>query len=67
VAAISRDEGQTWDYRKVIEDDRDGWFCYTAMDFVGDRVLLAYCATGKGLPHLSRTQVTLLDIEWLYR
>ncbi len=67
VAAISRDEGQTWGYRKVIEDDRDGWFCYTAMDFVGDRVLLAYCATGKGLPYLSRTQVTLLDIEWLYR
>ena len=32
-----------------------------------DRVLLAYCATGESLPHLSRTQITLFDVDWLYR
>lgn len=65
-AAISTDEGLTWTRRRTIEDDPDGWFCYTAMEFVGDHVLLAYCATGKELPHLSRTQITRFPIRWLY-
>ena len=43
--AVSKDEGQTWERAKIIEDDPAGWFCYTALEFVGDRVLLAYCAT----------------------
>jgi sialidase-1 len=66
VAAVSQDEGKTWGRRKVLESDPDGWFCYTAMDFVDDRVLLAYCATGKSQPGLSRTQITLFDVKWLY-
>ena len=66
VAAISRDEGLTWEHRKLLETDPDGWFCYMAMDFVGDRVLLAYCATGKSEPGLSRTQITLFDVNWVY-
>jgi Neuraminidase (sialidase) len=65
--AISRDEGQTWENVKTLEDDPAGWYCYTAMEFVGDHVLLAYCATGAGMPHLSRTQITLLDVDWLYQ
>jgi Neuraminidase (sialidase) len=65
--AISRDEGQTWENVKTLEDDPAGWYCYTAMEFVGDRVLLAYCATGEGMPYLSRTQITLLDVDWLYQ
>ena len=64
--AISKDEGQTWERTKVIEDDPAGHFCYTALEFVGDRVLLAYCATGADLPHLSRTQITYFDVDWLY-
>ena len=66
VAAISKDEGKTWRKAKTLEDDPDGWFCYTAMEFVDDRVLLGYCATGKTQPFLSRTQVTLFDVKWLY-
>jgi hypothetical protein len=67
VAALSRDEGQTWQTPKVIEADPEGWFCYTAMEFAGDQVLLGYCATGKGSPHLSRTQITRFSLDWLYR
>jgi hypothetical protein len=65
-AAISRDEGMTWENTKTLEDDPEGWFCYMAMEFVGDQVLLGYCATTKGLPHLSRTQITRFDLDWLY-
>ena len=38
---ISRDEGKTWEKVKNIEDAPDGWYCYTAIAFVGDHVLLA--------------------------
>ena len=66
-AAISRDEGKTWSKPKVIEDDPDGWYCYTAIEFVGDQVLLAYCA-GKGRANgLNTTRVTSLPVSWLYQ
>jgi Neuraminidase (sialidase) len=65
--AISKDEGQTWQNIKTLEDDPDGWYCYTAMDFVGNRVLLGHCAgnrpKGTGL---SVTQITSFDTSWLY-
>ena len=43
-AAISTDEGATWNTLENLEDDPNGWYCYTAMECVGDHVLLAYCA-----------------------
>ncbi|MBK9170174.1 MAG: exo-alpha-sialidase [Bryobacterales bacterium] len=66
--AISRDEGKTWEKRKHIRDAPDGWYCYTAIDFVGDNVLLAYVAGGEDrLARLSRTQVAVLPVEWIYQ
>lgn len=66
-AAISKDEGRTWESIKTLEDDPDGWYCYTAMEFVDDHVLLGYCAgnrpQGTGL---SVTNVTRLGVDWLY-
>ena len=65
-AAVSRDEGKTWSAPKVIESDLEGWYCYTAIEFVGDRVLLGYCA-GKGRAEgLNTTRVTSVPVEWLY-
>ena len=64
--AVSKDEGQTWEHAKNIETDPNGWFCYTALEFVDDRVLLGYCATGSGLPHLSQTGITYFDVDWVY-
>jgi Neuraminidase (sialidase) len=49
-AAVSRDDGQTWQNLKNLESDPDGFFCYTAIEFAGDHVLLAYCAGRNGLP-----------------
>lgn len=43
--AVSRDEGKSWVKMKTLEDDPVGWNCYTAVDFVGDHVLLGHCAT----------------------
>jgi len=66
--AISRDEGRTWENVKIIEDNPHGWYCYTAIDFVGDHVLLGYCAGDRRENNgLALTQVTRLPITWLYQ
>jgi len=66
--AVSRDEGRTWEHVKALEDDPDGWYCYTAVDFVGDHVLLAHCAGNrKTTGGLATTQVTRFSLDWLYK
>lgn len=66
--AISKDDGKSWTNVKVLEDDPDGWYCYTAIHFVDDHVLLGHCAgsnrVGGGL---NTTQITRFPIDWLYR
>ncbi len=66
--AVSQDMGKSWQHKKVLEDDPDGWYCYTAITFVGDHVLLAHCAgdrpSGTGL---SVTQITRVAREWLFQ
>jgi sialidase-1 len=42
--AISKDEGMSWQKIKILEGDPNGWYCYTAMQFVDDAVLLGYCS-----------------------
>jgi len=65
--ALSRDEGRTWHNVKTLEDDPGGWYCYTAVEFVGDRVLLAHCAGRRKTGGLNLTQITSFDVDWLYR
>lgn len=65
--AISRDEGKTWENIKLLEDDLYGWYCYTAMEFVGDHVLLAHCAGDRRREGLDTTQITRFPISWLYQ
>ena len=65
--AISKDEGKTWEHVTDIETDPDGWYCYIAIHFTEDGVLLSYC-TGPPLHnHLSVTKVILLRQKDLYR
>jgi hypothetical protein len=40
--ATSTDDGRTWSPSCVIEGNPDGWYCYTSMTFVKDRVILTY-------------------------
>ncbi len=63
--AISRDEGETWSKSRILEGNPDGWYCYTAITFVGDRLLLAYCAGDKEVGGLNRLKVLALSGEWL--
>jgi len=42
--ALSHDGGRTWSRSKLIESDLGCGYCYTAARWVGDRLLLGYCA-----------------------
>ncbi|MCX7824254.1 MAG: glycoside hydrolase [Verrucomicrobiae bacterium] len=65
VAGISSDGGKTWPVRKVLEPDPDGWYCYTAIHFVDDAVLLGYCAGDKKVGGLNRLRIRRMGLEWL--
>src|SRR5690606_22389928 len=65
--AISKDDGKTWIHVKTIEDDPDGWYCYTSIHFTDHHVLLGHCAgnrpQGTGL---AVTNITRLNLDWIY-
>ena len=66
-SAISRDEGNTWINIRDIETDPFGWYCYTAIAFAGDNVLLAHTAGDTRENNgLARLQITRLPVAWLY-
>lgn len=66
VAAISKDGGATWGRPKLLEGDPDGWYCYTAIHFVGDDVLLAYCAGDSAKKtYLNVLRVRKTSLAWL--
>lgn len=66
VTRISQDEGQTWIKPQVLEDDPGGWYCYTAIHFVDETMLLSYCAGQRATGGLNITQVTRVPVRWLY-
>lgn len=68
-AAISKDDGKSWQESRTIEDDPQGWYCYTAIQFVGDHVLLGHCAgiQTKGATGLATTQITRIPVSWFYQ
>lgn len=65
VAAISSDGGKTWPQRKLIESDPDGLYHYTAIHFVGDAMLIAYCAGDSKVGALNRLRVRRITLDWL--
>lgn len=65
-AAISRDEGQTWENVRLLETNPDGWYCYTALEFAGDAALVGHCAGDPTVGHLNRTQVLRVPVAWFY-
>ena len=64
--AISSDEGETWNHVKTLEDDPHGWYCYTAMAFADDHLLLGHCAGDRRTGGLNLTQILRVPIRWLY-
>lgn len=65
--AISRDEGRSWENHKTLEDDPNGWYCYTALAMVDQHVLLGHCAGDRRKRGLATTQITRFPIAWLYQ
>ncbi|MBM3869266.1 MAG: exo-alpha-sialidase [Verrucomicrobia bacterium] len=66
VAAISKDGGATWGRPKLLEGDPDGWYCYTAIHFVGDDVLFGYCAgDGAQKTYLNVLRIRKTSLAWL--
>lgn len=64
--AISTDEGKTWSAGQKIEPDPNGWYCYTAMEFTEENLLLAYVA-GTQAPgqRLSASRITRISLQAL--
>jgi Neuraminidase (sialidase) len=62
--AISHDGGATWVNHKLIEKQPVHTYCYTAIAFAGDRVLLGYSATPApaGLETLQVSSFALKDL-----
>ncbi len=65
VSAISKDGGRTWTQRMALETDADGWYCYTAMQFTDDAVLLAYCAGDSKIGGLNRLRIRRVPLSAL--
>jgi Neuraminidase (sialidase) len=67
-AAISDDDGKSWKLVTVIADDPDGWYCYIAIHFNKDHILLGYCAgSRRDNTHLSVVDITRLTTKSLYK
>ncbi len=65
--AVSKDEGQTWKKIKNIESLSQGWYCYTAIEFIDGHVLLGFCAGDRSRYNgLETTQITRLRLDWIY-
>ena len=67
VSAISRDDGRTWQHHRLLESDFEHGYCYTAIHFTHDAVLLAYCAGGPDCGWvLSRARIRRVPVAWFY-
>ncbi len=65
VVGLSTDGGATWPTRRLLEGEPDGWYCYTAVHFVEDAVLLAYCAGDQKVGGLNRLRMRRIDLDWI--
>jgi sialidase-1 len=65
--AVSGDEGKEWEKTKYVESNPQGWYCYTAVEFVEDAVLLGHCSGDRTrFNGLETTQITRLSLDWVY-
>ncbi len=63
-AATSTDEGKTWSPSQHIETNPDHGYCYTAIHFVDDAVLLAYCSGGGESAVLQDLTMRRIPLTW---
>ncbi len=63
VAAVSRDGGATWPKAVVIEPDTEGLFCYTAIHFTGEAVLLSYYAGSSSITDHGEQRIRRINLR----
>lgn len=59
---VSGDAGKNW-HTTTLEENPEGWYCYTAIHFTNDAVLLGYCAGDKEIGGLNRTRIRRILLE----
>lgn len=66
--AVSKDDGKTWQHIQNIETNPNGWYCYTAIEFLKDGVLLGHCAGDRTKNNgLAESQITLVPLSVIYQ
>ncbi|MDB6170601.1 MAG: hypothetical protein JWM88_3465 [Verrucomicrobia bacterium] len=65
VAVSSSDGGATWRTCKLLENDPARDYCYTAIHFTGDSVLLAYMANSRNPAKPSLLCIRRVGLSWL--
>lgn len=65
--AISKDDGKTWERIKTLENDPLRGYCYTAIHFTDENVLLGYCAGLRSQNRLSQIDIKRLSLDWIYK
>ncbi len=64
--ATSDDEGETWRPSITLFDNPDGWYCYTAIEFTRDAILLGHCAGDRTKNNgLAESQITRIELNAL--
>ncbi|MEZ6054231.1 MAG: exo-alpha-sialidase [Planctomycetaceae bacterium] len=63
-AALSQDEGQTWNHIRNLETNPDQTFSYTSLTFVQGRVVMSYWVTTEAGRYASRFRS--LPVSWFY-
>ena len=65
-AAISKDEGQTWEHIKDIENHIGYDSAYAAVTFVDDEALVTYYTRATST-YQESVKLKILSIEWFYQ
>lgn len=66
VAAISTNDGRSWRHARAIETDPNRGFCYIAIHFTEDALLLAYCCGGRESVVLQDLCIRRVTWDWFY-
>ena len=71
-SAISKDEGETWEHMKLVEQHRGYAYSHPSMKIVGDRVLLLYMlypqySSLESFEHCHNVRFASMPLEWFYR
>ncbi|MDA0834196.1 MAG: exo-alpha-sialidase [Planctomycetota bacterium] len=64
-AAISTDDGSTWEHKRQLESDATRTYAYTSLTFIGDRAVLSYWDEDRKTGRYS-SRFRSLPVSWFY-